>query len=78
MEEVTVKQARNKISALLDKTEKGEDVLILRRGKKVARLVPAEGGEKHFPDLSAFRESITVKGGPLSQTVIDGRDAERY
>ena len=78
MEEVTVKQARNKISALLDKTEKGEDVLILRRGKKVARLAPAGGGEKRLPDLSAFRESITVKGGAISQTIIDGRDAERY
>lgn len=78
MEEVTVKEARNKISALLDKTEKGEDVLILRRGKKVARLVPVGDGVKRLPDLSGFRESITVKGDALSRTVIDGRIAERY
>ena len=78
MEEVTVKEARKKISALLDKTEKGEDVLILRRGKKVARLVPVGDGEKRLPDLSVFRESITIKGDALSQTVIDGRNAERY
>lgn len=78
MEEVTVKQVRNKISALLDKTEKGEDVLILRRGKKVARLVPVGVWGKRLPDLSAFRESITVKGNDLSRTVIDARNAERY
>jgi len=78
MEEVTVKEARNKISALLDKTEKGEDVLILRRGKKVARLVPVGDGEKRLPDLSDFRESINIKGDALSQSVIDGRNAERY
>ena len=78
MEEVTVKQVRNKISALLDKTEKGEDVLILRRGKKVARLVPVGVWGKRLPDLSDFRESITVKGNDLSRTVIDARNAERY
>lgn len=78
MEEVNVKEARNKISALLDKAQKGEEVLILRRGKKVARLVPVDDGEKRLPDLSAFRASISMEGGPLSRTVIDGRDEERY
>ncbi|MBC8417856.1 MAG: type II toxin-antitoxin system prevent-host-death family antitoxin [Desulfobacterales bacterium] len=76
--EINVKEARNKISALLDITEKGGEVLISRRGKKVARLVPMADAEKRLPDLSAFRASISVKGGPLSRTVIDGRNAERY
>ena len=76
--EVNVKEARNKISALLDITQKGGEVLISRRGKKVARLVPAADVEKRLPDLSAFRASISVKGAPLSRTVIDGRNAERY
>lgn len=76
--EVTVKEARDKISALLDITQRGGEVLILRRGKKVARLVPVAGAEKGLPDLSEFRASITVKDGPLSRTVIDGRSAERY
>jgi hypothetical protein len=52
--------------------------LILRRGKKEARLVPVSGYEKRLPDLSDFRESIARKGGPLSSTVIEGRDKERY
>ncbi len=76
--EINVKEARNKISALLDITQKGGEVLISRRGKKVARLVPAADAEKRLPDLSVFRASIAVKGGPLSRTVIDGRNAERY
>ena len=76
--EVNVKEARNKISALLDRTQKGEEVLILRRGKKVARLVPAENSKKRLPDLNDFRASITIKGGALSRTVIEGRNEERY
>ena len=76
--EIGVKEARNKISSLLDRTQKGEEILILRRGKKVARLVPVAISEKRFPDLSHFRASIKVKGGSLSQTVIEERDMERY
>lgn len=78
MEEVSVKEARNRISLLLDRTQKGEEILISRRGKKVARLVPVGVSEKRLPDLSAFRASITVSGTSLSQTVVDSRDMERY
>lgn len=76
--EVNVKEAREKISALLDRTQKGEEISILRRGKKVARLLPAVDVEKQLPDLDSFRASITVKGAPLSRAVIDGRKEERY
>ncbi len=76
--EVSVKEARNKISELLDRTQKGEEILISRRGKKVARLVPVDTSEKRLPDLSNFRSSIAVRGTSLSQTVIDARDMERY
>jgi prevent-host-death family protein len=78
MEEVNVKEARKRIGALLDKAQQGEDVLISRRGKQIARLVSVDGREKRLPDLSAFRASIAVKGGSLSRTVIEGREAERY
>ena len=76
--EVNVKEARNKISALLDLTQKGEEILILRRGKKVARLVPVANSEKRLPDLSNFRASIALHGDSLSQTIINGRNEERY
>ncbi len=78
MEEINVKEARNKISALLDKAQMGEDVMILRHGKRVARLVPVDDVEKRLPDLSGFRASIKVKGSPLSRVVIEDRDMGRY
>jgi prevent-host-death family protein len=37
---VGVSEARNKLSALLDLVERGEAVIITRRGVPVARLVP--------------------------------------
>ncbi len=76
--EVNVKEARDNIGKLLDRTQKGEEILISRRGKKVARLVPVDGSKKRLPDLGAFRASIAVRGAALSQTVIDSRNMERY
>ena len=76
--EVNVKEARANISSLLDRIQKGEEVLILRRGKRVARLVPVDRAQRRLPDLSTFRNSLQVQGGALSQTVIQDRDQERY
>jgi prevent-host-death family protein len=42
MREIGAFEARNKLGALLDWVAAGEEVLITRRGKAVARLVPAE------------------------------------
>ena len=76
--EVNVKEARTKISSLLDRTQRGEEVVILRRGKSVARLVPIGNTDRRFPDLGSFRKSISLKGKALSRTVIQGRNEERY
>jgi prevent-host-death family protein len=42
MDPVSVLEARNRLSALLDQVERGHEVVITRRGKAVARLIPAE------------------------------------
>ena len=34
-------EAKNKLGQLLDEVERGEEIVITRRGKEVARLVPA-------------------------------------
>ncbi len=40
MEEIGAFDAKNKLSALLDKVEGGEEVTITRRGRPIAKLVP--------------------------------------
>ena len=76
--EINIREARARISTLVERAQKGEEIMILRRGKKVARLVPVETTQKRLPDLSAFRDSMRTKGKPLSQAVIEGRNQERY
>lgn len=77
MVEVNVKDARGQLSALLDRVGKGEEIIIKRRGKRVAKIVPP-GNVSNLPSLKDFRASLKVQGKPLSQTVIDARKEERY
>ena len=77
MIEVNVKEARSKLSILLDRVERGEEIIIKRRGKKVALLVSPER-KNALPSLKDFRASISTTGKSLSETVIDMRQEERY
>ena len=43
MVEIGAFEAQNELSALLDRVEKGEQIVITREGKAVARLVPETG-----------------------------------
>ena len=79
MRPVSLKEARRRLGALVKAAERGESITITRRGRRVARLVPAEAASaKGLPDLTEFRKSIKVRGKPLSQTVIAMRDEERF
>ena len=44
MIEVEASEAKNRWSALLDRVEQGEEIIITRLGRPVARLVPSNGG----------------------------------
>jgi prevent-host-death family protein len=76
--EISAKEARARLSDLLKKAEKGEEILLVKRGRKIARLIPFKNVQKRLPSLKEFRNSIRVKGQPLSVTVIKDRGDERY
>lgn len=76
--EINVKEARARLSFLLNKVEKGDEILLLRRGKKVARLVPVQTPQRPLPSLKEFRSSIQLKGKPLSAVVVESRKKERF
>lgn len=78
MVKINVKDARSQFSSLLDIVEEGDEVVILRRGKPVARLVSPESEHKSLPSLKDFRNSIRLKGKGLSHAVVQARQEERY
>lgn len=77
MIQISAKEARAHWSEILDRVEQGEEVLILRHGKKMARLLADSDPAPSPPSLKDFRKSIKRKGKPFSQSVIEMRKNER-
>ncbi len=60
-------EAKTKLSALLDKVSHGEEVLITKHGKAIARLVPAAQLDKvrlnkTIDALFTLRKEVTLSG----------------
>ena len=76
MRTVSVREAREKISQLLDAAAHGEDIAITRRGKVIAKLV-GSGERALFPDRNTFRASLPAAGTAAAEIVRKMRDEER-
>jgi prevent-host-death family protein len=75
---INIKEARRRLSDLVKAAERGRSVTITRRGKAVARLGPVpRKPRRRFPDLSAFRATIKVKGRTMTEELLAMRDEER-
>jgi prevent-host-death family protein len=69
VQEVSVFDAKNRLSALLDQVERGDEIAITRRGKVVAKLVPSVsvGRPRAAAErLRALRQAIAARGTALS------------
>ena len=76
--EVSVREARESLRRLLDEVQAGDEVVVLRRGVAVGRLVRPERKAPPLPDLSRFRDSVKLRGKPLSQCIRQARRSSRY
>ena len=56
---VNVHEAKTQLSRLLARVEAGEEVVIARRGKPVARLVACKPRGKRRPDILKGKAAIT-------------------
>ncbi len=68
---VSLAQAKNQLSELINRVEAGETVAFTRRGKPVARLVQCEGESasmqkqqvaQAFSRLAQLRRGVTLEG----------------
>lgn len=71
MREIGAFEAKNRLGALLDLVEKGEEVIITRHGKPVARLVaPLEEVDRGAARAAAGRIRKMRKTVPLDDVTI--------
>ena len=79
MKEIGAFEAKNKFGQLLDWVEGGEEVVITRRGKVVARLVsPAravnrESARAAAAGIRARRTGVTLGGLKVKDLIAEGR-----
>lgn len=79
MHTVGVFEAKNRLTALLDEVEDGGEVLITRRGKPVARLVPVDIGfdrgkaRRAADGLRAASKGLSLGGLSLKELISEGR-----
>jgi prevent-host-death family protein len=72
-------EAKNRFGCLLDQVEHGEEIVITRRGKAVARLVPAEPGfdrekaRRAVAGVLRLSKGITLGGLKIKDLVNEGR-----
>jgi prevent-host-death family protein len=59
MLEVNVHEAKTQFSKLLERVARGEEILIAKAGKPVARLVPLEGAEARV--WGQDRETVRIQ-----------------
>lgn len=81
-------EAKTKFSELLDRVERGEEVVVTRHGKTVARIVPDEGREAEserkaraaaaLARIKALREHLRERGVSFThEEIISLRDEGR-
>jgi antitoxin (DNA-binding transcriptional repressor) of toxin-antitoxin stability system len=77
---VSLAQAKAHLSELLDKVEKGEEVVITRHGKPVAHVRQAVPPKKPLPlaELAAFRARLPRWHKDSAKLLREMRDDERY
>jgi len=79
MREIGAFEAKNKLGQLLDWVEAGEEVVITRRGRIVARLVPPraavdwEQARNAAAAIRAMSKSVTLGGLKIKDLVDEGR-----
>lgn len=79
MDRIGIYDAKVKLSQLIEEVEAGGEVVITKRGKPVARLVPPEAPRKSAPARAAKRiralcERLNIRRVKIRELIDKGRD----
>lgn len=76
MKTANIAEAKAHFSALLAEVEAGEEVVIMRRGKPVARIVPECVAKSTGFDLAALRDFVEAGPSCKSLSVAEMREQD--
>lgn len=79
MKEIGAFEAKNKLAELLDLAEKGEEIIITRHGKQVARLGPIqrpfdrEAARRAVATIKEMSKNVRLDGLSIKDLINEGR-----
>jgi len=79
MKEIGAFDAKNKLAHLLDLAEKGEEIIITRHGKQVARLLPIakafdrEAARQAVEEIKKMRKGLRLDDATIKELISEGR-----
>jgi prevent-host-death family protein len=79
MKEIGAFEAKNKLAHLLDLAENGEEILITRHGKQVARLGPIqkpfdrEAAHQAVEDIKKMRKGLHIDDATIKELINESR-----
>jgi prevent-host-death family protein len=80
METISLADAKAQLSRVIDKVEAGEEIVITRHGRAVARVTAVEQPRKpiDFEGLAETRKKLPPWRKPSAELIREMRDDERY
>ena len=76
MKTVTFTDFRKKASIFLTEVEHGESIVLLRRGKPIAEIVPFSGKAQQTPSWKRPGIHLQIQGSDLSSAILEERESE--
>ena len=75
---INVREARENFAKIINQAQQGEEIVITRNGKSVARIVaPIKDSVLEPDELAEFRKSLDTPAN-LPNAVLLSREEERY
>ena len=76
MKTISFTDFRKKASGFISEVEHGETLVLLRRGKPVAEVIPFSDRPRRTPSWKQPGIRLKIKGSDLSSAILEEREAE--
>jgi prevent-host-death family protein len=75
MKTIPVTDFRKNASSFIDEVEHGETLILVRRGKPVAEVIPFSGRPEKIPAWKQPSARLQIEGSDLSSAILEDREA---
>lgn len=76
MKTITFTEFRKNASGFMNEVEQGETIILLRRGKPIAEIVPFTDDTDRLPSWKQPVVRLQLEGATLSKAILDERETD--